>query len=149
MSNLKIELDPREDKEGQIYYLGKVKTPIDINCRKGITFLVFLSEEGEEELQIAPLDKEHRNFSQYSKRDDRLKISLSARKDQSDRVYYVGKIQLDGVIDCGEGASFLVFISKKGFEELQIVAPVRYDEDKPKVIETIVTRARKTYASSF
>jgi len=143
MSNLKVELDPREDKEEQIYYLGKIKTPIEINCRKGLTFLIFTSSEGEEELQIAPLDKEHRNLNQYTNRQDRLKIALSTRKDKLGKEFFIGKIQLNGTIDCSNGVSFLVFTSKIGSEELQIVAPINWDERMP--VETIVTRSRKKY----
>lgn len=54
MSNnrLKIELDSKIDKNGQKYYVGRMKSPISLNCENGIVFMVFISEEGEEELQI-------------------------------------------------------------------------------------------------
>jgi hypothetical protein len=47
-------------------------------------------------------------------------IDLKARKDQDDRVFYVGKIKAPILIDCSMGAVFLVFVSDKGDEQLQI-----------------------------
>jgi len=31
-NNLTIDLKPREDKDGQIFYVGKLKAPVAINC---------------------------------------------------------------------------------------------------------------------
>jgi len=53
---LKIELEKRPDSYGKTFYIGKIKSPITIDCEKGIAFLVFISAEGEEELQICNLD---------------------------------------------------------------------------------------------
>lgn len=52
-NNLTIDLNPREDKDGQIFYVGKLKAPVAINCQKGAVFLVFISDQGGEQLQIA------------------------------------------------------------------------------------------------
>lgn len=54
--NLVIELKPREDKHKQIYYVGKIEAPVLIDCREGVVFLIYVSESGAEELQIAPMD---------------------------------------------------------------------------------------------
>ncbi len=54
---IKISLDKREDQYGKIFYIGKIKAPITIDCEKGVALLVFLSEEGNEELQICNLEK--------------------------------------------------------------------------------------------
>lgn len=123
--NLKVDLEPREDKEQQIYYLGKIQFPGRICCRKGVTFLVFLSESGSEELQVAINDKEHTTFSRYSKRPDRLKVSLETREDQFHKVFYIAKIQFHGYIDCASKLVFLVFNSKEGSEELQVVGDIK------------------------
>lgn len=56
-NNLTIELKACPDKFGKTYYVGKLDTPVLIDASKGITFLIFTSEEGAEQLQIAHMDK--------------------------------------------------------------------------------------------
>ncbi|HVI40123.1 MAG TPA: hypothetical protein VM577_05645 [Anaerovoracaceae bacterium] len=125
-NHLKIELNPREDKNKQIFYLGKLRFPGFIDCSNGATFLIFISEDGEEELQIAPLDKDNGSFSQHTATSDRVKISLESKKDQYGKTFYFCKVRLGGLIQCNkpEGAAFIVFTAKPGSEELQIVAPI-------------------------
>jgi hypothetical protein len=55
-NNLIIDLKPRKDIDGRVFYVGKLKTPALIDCWRGATFLVFISDKGEEQLQIAPMD---------------------------------------------------------------------------------------------
>jgi hypothetical protein len=124
--NLKIDLEPREDKDENIYYLGRLKFPGRICLSEGVTFLVFLSEDGNEELQLAINDKEHTTFSKYSRRADRLKVSIESRPDQFGKTFYVAKIRVNGYLDCSkEEVVFLVFNSKQGFEELQVVGDIK------------------------
>jgi hypothetical protein len=52
--NVIIKLKERTDSEGKKYYVGKIESPVLIDCRDGAAFLVFLSEPGNEQLQIAP-----------------------------------------------------------------------------------------------
>ena len=54
--NLRIELKPNIDKDGQTYYVGFLEGPVSINCKDGVTFLVFIADKGEETLQIANMD---------------------------------------------------------------------------------------------
>lgn len=54
--NLTIDLKARKDIDGQTFYVGKIKTPALIDCYKGVVFLVFVSDKGEEQLQIALMD---------------------------------------------------------------------------------------------
>lgn len=54
--NVIIDLKSRKDVDGQIFYVGKIKAPVSINCEHGATFLVFISDKGEEQLQIALMD---------------------------------------------------------------------------------------------
>lgn len=56
-SKLSITLDKREDNSGAIYYVGRLKGPLTIDCKDGVCFLVFTSSEGDEELQIASFNK--------------------------------------------------------------------------------------------
>lgn len=55
--NLIIDLKMRKDIDGQPFYVGKLKAPVSIDCSEGVVFLVFVSDSGEEELQVALMDK--------------------------------------------------------------------------------------------
>lgn len=57
-ANLTIDLKSRKDKDGRIFYVGKLDAPAFIDCRKGVVFLAFVSAKGEEQLQIAMMDKQ-------------------------------------------------------------------------------------------
>ncbi len=59
--NVIIKLKKREDADGNTFYVGKIESPVMIDCRDGAAFLVFLSEPGNEQLQIAP-DKSNEAF---------------------------------------------------------------------------------------
>lgn len=54
--NVTIDLKARKDKDGMIFYVGKVKAPMLIDCSQGVVFLVFVSDQGDEQLQIALMD---------------------------------------------------------------------------------------------
>lgn len=54
--NITIDLKARTDKDGMIFYVGKVKAPVLIDCEKGVSFLIFISDKGDEQLQIALMD---------------------------------------------------------------------------------------------
>jgi hypothetical protein len=54
--NVMIDLKARKDKDGMIFYVGKIKAPVLIDCSMGAVFLVFVSDRGEEQLQIALMD---------------------------------------------------------------------------------------------
>jgi hypothetical protein len=54
--NINIDLKARKDVDGQTFYVGKIKAPALIDCSDGVVFLVFVSDKGEEQLQIASMD---------------------------------------------------------------------------------------------
>jgi hypothetical protein len=54
--NVTIDLKARKDKDGMIFYVGKIKAPVLIDCSQGAVFLVFVSDQGDEQLQIALMD---------------------------------------------------------------------------------------------
>lgn len=54
--NLTIDLKARRDKDGMVFYVGKIKAPILIDCSQGAVFLVFTSDLNDEQLQIAVMD---------------------------------------------------------------------------------------------
>jgi len=55
--NLTIELRARPDKDGRTFYVGRLKAPCLIDCSEGAVFLIFVADEGAEELQIACQDQ--------------------------------------------------------------------------------------------
>lgn len=59
--NLTIELRARPDKHGRTIYVGKIRAPVLIDCSEGATFLIFIADEGAEELQIACMDQKDDN----------------------------------------------------------------------------------------
>jgi hypothetical protein len=56
-NNLSLELKSRKDKNGATYFVGKLEAPINIDCSEGVVFLIYVSENGSEELQIAKMSK--------------------------------------------------------------------------------------------
>jgi hypothetical protein len=57
MSNsLCIDLTAKIDGSGAKYYIGKLQAPVTIEAHDGIAFLIFTSLEGQEQLQIAPIE---------------------------------------------------------------------------------------------
>jgi hypothetical protein len=55
--NITIDLKAKPDKDGRIFYVGKIESPVLIDCSKGAVFLIFVSDRGDEQLQIACMDK--------------------------------------------------------------------------------------------
>lgn len=58
-NNITIDLKARKDVDGQTFYVGKIKAPALIDCSQGAVFLVFVSDKGDEQLQIALMDNKN------------------------------------------------------------------------------------------
>jgi len=54
--NVTIDLKSRKDRDGQQFYVGKIKAPVLIDCSQGAVFLIFVSDKGDEQMQIALMD---------------------------------------------------------------------------------------------
>lgn len=65
---LTVDLKKNLDRNGRPYYFGALKFPGNIDAREGIAFMVFVSEEGNEELQVGAL-RERKN-QEESEEDD-------------------------------------------------------------------------------
>lgn len=120
----KVELTKIErDANGHPYYIGKLQFPGTLDFEGGVSFMVFVSEEGFEELQISPLDPSRRS---KSRRDGaglnggRFAIDLHPKQDQNGKTYYVG--EAIGLVEMKlrKGIFFTIFVSREGQEELQI-----------------------------
>lgn len=124
-----------EDADKKTYHIGKMKSPISINFKNGVAFLLYTDTEFPE-LHFCPIEHpdvsdafkyyEHRRLNPNRSRSQNLPIDLHARyeKDvepgEKPRKFYIGKIQFDGVLDCSNGVVFLAFTSDENEEELQI-----------------------------
>ncbi len=54
--NLKIDLVAKTDRDGNKYFVGKLKCDMTLHFKEGQAFLVFVSDEGFEQIQISPLE---------------------------------------------------------------------------------------------
>jgi hypothetical protein len=54
--NLTIDLHPRPDGDERTFYVGKLEFPGTIDCSEGVTFIIFVSDAGSEQLQICKMD---------------------------------------------------------------------------------------------
>lgn len=54
--NIIIDLKAKKDVDNRVFYVGKIKAPVLIDCSEGAVFLLFVSDKGEEQLQIALMD---------------------------------------------------------------------------------------------
>lgn len=110
-----------KDANGQPYYIGKLQFPGTLEFESGVSFFIFVSEEGYEELQIAPLDPSRKSSSKDPYLSGgRFNIDLHSMLDQHGRTYYVGEAIGISQLDLKRGIFFTIFTSKPGYEELQI-----------------------------
>lgn len=119
--NLAIDLQIKSDERGGNYYIGKLSSPIEIDCSRGVAFFIFIADPDQEQLQIAPAHANAYTNKHYFK-NGKLKIKLEERGDRDREKFFLCKIREDMKISCHAGATFMVFISIKGSEELQIDA---------------------------
>lgn len=123
-NSMQVTLSSLLDRNGNIYHIGRVNFPGYIDCNDGVVFLIFLSEEGEETLHITTINNENTTYSQVTRRPDRIKIPLESRMDQNNKKFFLCKLQTKGFIDCRNPVTFLIYTSKEGSEELQIISNI-------------------------
>lgn len=122
--NLPVQLNPLLDKDKKTYFVGHIAFPGLLNLNLGIAFLAFVAEKEVEELQIALVDSDTNNFSNYQRRHDRIVLEMHPSLDRNEKTFYVGKLRMPGYIDCQYGVDFVFYNSRPGYEQVQIVAPV-------------------------
>lgn len=122
----KIELDSRNDRYGNTFYVGRRQSPDVLQFKKGVAFFVFTAEEKAEEL-VYNCAKPGSQFDSIRKRlkddnsVDRYVIKLERRKDEYGEDYFLGLVQDDTIeLALEDGYVFFVFTSKEGKEELHI-----------------------------
>jgi len=120
----RVELNkiPR-DANGKPYYIGKLQWPGTLDFEEGASFMVFVSDNGCEEIQIAPLDPLRRSKSRREgsgMNNGRFSIDLHPMQDRDGNVYYVGEALGPVSMKLRNGIFFTIFVSREGYEELQI-----------------------------
>jgi hypothetical protein len=131
------------DAAGKPFFIGKLQFPGTMEFEQGVSFMVFVAEEGVEELQIAPIDPARRNKTSRDGRcasllnNARFSIDLHPMIDQNGSTYYVGEAIGLTKMDLRPGIFFTIFTSIAGQEQIQIsrlqvkVRP-RYDDTAPR-----------------
>jgi hypothetical protein len=123
-AKMRVPLMKMTDTHGQPYYIGKLQFGGALDFRQGNSFMVFVSEEGVEELQIGPIDpsKKSKNIEKFAVgAGGRLCIALHPSTDQLGKVFYVGELMCEWVnMPMINGVFFTIFLSRPGYEEIQI-----------------------------
>lgn len=151
MQRVRINLYPSQDRDGKIFHVGKFSSPITINFKDGVAFLVYLDTEFPE-IHFCPITSpdvedcfkyyEHRRLNPNRSKHNNLPLDLHKKYEKNPedgeepRAFYVGKIQFNGKLECSNGVVFLVFTSDENEEELQIA-----------VVDPTKTYTRKTQRS--
>jgi len=125
---LPIELRKRLDRDREAYYTGRLHCNISMDLTGGQSFMVFISEDGCEEIQVGPLDPRRKKFAKEPLRYgvDNISISLNKHVDKAGETYYVGELFVpEGdtgpvKMDASKGLFFSVYVSREGYEKLQI-----------------------------
>ena len=89
-----ITLRKRLDRREETYYTGRLHCNISMDLSAGQSFMVFISDEGFEEIQVGPLDPKRKSFSREPLRygSDNITVSLNKRLDKDGQTYYVGEL---------------------------------------------------------
>jgi hypothetical protein len=125
-----IYLREKTDKDGNPFFIGKLQIPCTLEFDKGIVFMVFVSDKGEEEIQFAPLDprrlrRAKENSSSFGVRGGRLCIDLHPVIDKDNETFYVGEAIGPINMNLRQGIFLTVFLSREGKEELQM-SPLKH-----------------------
>ena len=120
----RIDLFKCPDRWGGHYYRGKYQWPGTLDFEEGVCFMVFVSEEGAEEMQVSPLDFEKRSRDGRptigATEDGKLVINLRPFTDKNGRRGFVGEAIAPVIMPLRRGAHFSVFTEKRGREEIHI-----------------------------
>lgn len=126
------------DATGKPFFIGKLQFPGTMEFEHGVSFIVFVAEEGVEELQISPINFARRhNASKSILNNSRISIDLHPMIDRNGSTYYVGEAINLSKIDLRHGIFFTIFTSIAGQEQiqisrLQVKARPRYDDTAPR-----------------
>jgi len=132
-AKISIPLEAKKDSNENTFYIGKLQFNGMLSLEDGQSFMVFISDENCEELQIGPLA----SFKNYSRKimeteyvpNKKIHIPLRAHVDNYKKPYYVGELKGKGFIPANRGLFFTIFTSIEGREEIQI-SSLKINSDK-------------------
>ncbi len=94
---VKVDLERKVDRFDKTYYTGELQFPGTIDFSYGVSFMVFISDTGAEQLHIAPMDPRRLDdphptirFKKTAHGED-IAISLFAKTDRFGKTYYAGQ----------------------------------------------------------
>lgn len=157
MQPLKIQLFPKTDTDGQVFHIGKLRSPIKIMLGKGTAFIIFIDDEIKE-LHIASarsteLYDVFRYYKQGRRKASRsrhtnIAVELESRAEKLDkdevgpaRKFYIGRLDIKAEIDASDGIVFLIFTADPDEEELQISLA---DNKKPNKSKKMSRKAKES-----
>lgn len=112
------------DQNGFPFFKGKLQFPGTLDLERGVCFMVFVSEDGCEELQISPINSDkrsrRRSTSQGINPTGKIVIDLHKFTDKTGQIGYVGEAQAPVSINMIMGLHFTVFTSREGREAIHI-----------------------------
>lgn len=120
-AKINIDLMRHLDTFEKPYYTGKLQFPGTIDFSKGVSFMVFISENGVEQLQIGSMNPNKKTRQRpVLIKNNKLTINLHPMFDKNDNTYYIGEVFSPGELNLFHGLFFTIFISNPGYEEIQI-----------------------------
>lgn len=141
-AKLAVPLDAKKDAKNNTFYIGKLQFNGSLNLKEGQTFMIFLSDDGAEEMQIGIMDPDREVRPSILRHDSRISVRLKKHFDMYENVYYVGELKGAGELNMQKGVFFTIFNSVEGREELQIsplkvksnrgrrpITDLRYEDD--------------------
>lgn len=155
-AGIAVKLRANQDANGDIYYTGKLQNSSMLNFNYGISFMVFISEEGSEEMHIRSIPKsklgklQNQDSSLRHYEDDRLGIPIRPILDRFENKIYIGEGFGKFKRDLWDGVFFTIFVSKEGLEEIQISPLIdHYEVDKRSGIVISLKPQTDGYGASY
>ena len=130
-AKISVKLDPKLDGNQNTYYIGKLQFNGTLNFDDGgQSFVLFVSDEGYEELQIGPVDKSRRKSDRKNERvvmdGDKYVINLHSFRDGDKNIAYCAEVELEGLqLNMKNGFFFTIFTAIEGREQIQMT-PLRH-----------------------
>jgi hypothetical protein len=156
-AGIAVKLRANEDSNGNVYYTGKLQIPGVLNFDNGASFMVFVSEEGAEEMHLRSMPKnkleriqDQSECTVFHHEDDMLSLSLRSAIDRFENKIYIGEAFGNFKRDLSDGVFFRIFVSKEGFEEIQISSLIdHFEVDKHSGIVVSLKQQTDTHGSNY
>lgn len=135
-AKIPVKLIQKFDTNKDPYYIGKLQFNGVLDFEEGQSFMIFVAEDGCEELQIGLLDRRRIRSSSISgmrpTANGRINIDLHIHRDRNGKTFYIGEAIGPITMNMKRGVFFTVFLNQPGAEVLQIarLAVRKYKPDQ-------------------